>query len=192
MSVFNLIYMKLNKQIIVALVIMIAISALYRVLPGRPMGFAPQIAIALFAGSLFSKNRQYAFVLPLVSMFISDVLYQFLYVNNLTTIQGFYTGQLENYILIAATTVFGFGLQTNRLSKFITNFIAAPTAYFLISNFLVWLQGGGFHHPYTTIGLIQTMVDGLPFYAYSVAGTMVFGGVLFGSFRLMVPNFKSI
>ena len=43
--------MKLNKQIIVAILIMIATSALYRVLPGRPYGFAPQIAIALFGGS---------------------------------------------------------------------------------------------------------------------------------------------
>lgn len=50
--------MKLNKQIIAALVIMVTMSALYRVLPGRPLGFAPQIAIALFGGSLFaSKNN---------------------------------------------------------------------------------------------------------------------------------------
>ena len=47
--------MKLNKQIIAALVIMVAMSALYRVLPGRPFGFAPQIAIALFGGSLFAS-----------------------------------------------------------------------------------------------------------------------------------------
>ena len=71
--------MKLNKQIVLALVIMIATSALYRVMPGRPYGFAPQIAIALFAGSLFAKQKQYAFLLPIVSMFISDVLYQILF-----------------------------------------------------------------------------------------------------------------
>jgi hypothetical protein len=41
-------------------------------------------------------------------------------------------------------------------------------------------------------GLVQTMVDGLPFYPYSVAGTLVFGGVLFGSFRLIVPQFKTV
>jgi len=62
--------MRLNKQIIIALVIMIATSALYRVMPGRPYGFAPQIAIALFGGSLFSKHKQYAFLLPILSMFI--------------------------------------------------------------------------------------------------------------------------
>jgi len=184
--------MKLNKQIILALVIMIASSAIYRVLPGRPVGFAPQIAIALFGGSLFAKQKQYAFLLPLISMFISDLLYQVLFMNHLTSIQGFYEGQYINYILIAGTTIFGFGLQSNRLSKYIASFLAAPTVYFLASNFIVWASGGGYHHPYTLAGCMQTMVDGLPFYPNSVAGTLVFGAVLFGAFRLMVPKFKAI
>ncbi|MFY8166450.1 MAG: DUF6580 family putative transport protein, partial [Sediminibacterium sp.] len=63
--------MKLNKQIILALVIMIVTSALFRLMPGRPYGFAPQIAIALFGGSLFASKKQYAFLLPILSMFIS-------------------------------------------------------------------------------------------------------------------------
>jgi len=184
--------MKLNKQIIVAILIMIATSALYRVLPGRPYGFAPQIAIALFGGSLFVSKKQFAFILPILSMFISDVLYQVLFQFHLSPIQGFYEGQVFNYILIAATAVFGFGLQNNNLSKYIVGFLGAPTAYFLVSNALVWAQGGGYHHAINLTGFIQTMVDGLPFYTYSVAGTLVFGGVLFGSFRLFVPKFKAI
>ena len=94
--------MKLNKEIVIALIIMIVTSALYRVLPGRPFGFAPQIAIALFSGSLFVKNKHFAFLLPLVSMFLSDLMYQLLYVNHLSPIQGFYYGQWQNYLLIAA------------------------------------------------------------------------------------------
>ena len=82
--------MKLNKQIILAIAIMIATSALYRVLPGRPYGFAPQIAIALFGGSLFASRKQYAFLLPILSMFISDVLYQVLFYYHLSPMQGFY------------------------------------------------------------------------------------------------------
>jgi hypothetical protein len=184
--------MKLNKQIITALVIMIATSALYRVLPSRPYGFAPQIAIALFGGSLFASKRKYAFLLPILSMFISDVLYQVLYTYHLSPMQGFYQGQFLNYILIAGTAVFGFGLQSNKLSKYIIGFLAAPTVYFIVSNSLVWAQGGGYHHALNFSGFIQTMVDGLPFYPYSVAGTLVFGGVLFGSFRIFIPKFKAI
>ena len=171
---------------------MIATSALYRVLPGRPYGFAPQIAIALFGGSLFASKRKYAFLLPILSMFISDILYQVLYTYHLSPMQGFYQGQFLNYILIAGTAVFGFGLQINKLSKYIIGFLAAPTVYFIVSNSLVWAQGGGYHHALNFTGFIQTMVDGLPFYPYSVAGTLVFGGVLFGSFRILIPKFKAI
>jgi hypothetical protein len=184
--------MKLNKEIVIALIIMIATSALYRVLPGRPYGFAPQIAIALFSGSLFVKNKHFAFLLPLVSMFLSDLVYQVLYVNHLSPIQGFYDGQWQNYLLIAATAVFGFGLQTNSVSKFAGNFIAAPTVFFLISNFMVWASFGGYQRPMTASGLLQTMLDGLPFYGYSVAGTFVFGAVLFGGFKLVQPSLKAI
>ncbi len=184
--------MKLNKEIVIALIIMIVTSALYRVLPGRPFGFAPQIAIALFSGSLFVKNKHFAFLLPLFSMFLSDLLYQVLYVNHLTTIQGFYDGQWQNYLLIAATAIFGFGLQTNNVSKFAGNFIAAPTVYFLVSNFMVWASFGGYQRPLTASGLFQTMVDGLPFYGYSVAGTFVFGAVMFGGLKLIQPKLKAI
>jgi hypothetical protein len=184
--------MKLNKEIVIALMIMIVTTALYRVLPGRPFGFAPQIAIALFSGSLFVKNKQFAFLLPLISMFLSDLMYQVLYVNHLTSIQGFYDGQWQNYLLIAATAIFGFGLQTNNVSKFVGNFIAAPTAFFLVSNFMVWASYGGYQRPMTASGLLQTMVDGLPFYGYSVAGTFVFGAIMFGGFKLVQPTLKAI
>lgn len=127
--------MRLNKQIIIALVIMIATSALYRVMPGRPYGFAPQIAIALFGGSLFSKQKQYAFLLPILSMFISDLLYQVLFIYHLSPMEGFYSGQLLNYVLIAGTAVFGFGLQNNKVSKFVIGFLAAPTVYFWFPTF---------------------------------------------------------
>jgi len=184
--------MKLNKEIVIALIVMIATSALYRVLPGRPYGFAPQIAIALLSGSLFVKNKQFAFLLPIVCMFLSDLLYHVLYINHLSPIQGFYEGQWQNYLLIAATAIFGFGLQTNRVAQFAGNFIAAPTAYFLVSNFMVWASFGGYQRPMTSAGLIQTMVDGLPFYGYSVAGTLVFGAALFGGFKLLQPKLNPI
>jgi hypothetical protein len=184
--------MKLNKQVVLALVIMVAITALYRVLPGRPLGFAPQIAVALFSGSLFANKKQYSFLLPILSMLLSDIFYQLLFTNGLSSYQGFYSGQIENYLLIAATAVFGFSLQSSKPSKYVVSFLAAPTSYFLVSNFLVWAHGGGYHHGYSFTGLVQTMIDGIPFYPNSVAGTIVFGAILLGTFRLTVPKFKAI
>ena len=90
--------MKINKNTVWSLVLLVVIASLYRIIPNRPTGFAPQIAMALFAGSII-KDKKYSFLLPLLSMFISDALYEVLYINGLTQIAGFYSGQYINYIL---------------------------------------------------------------------------------------------
>lgn len=178
--------MKINRSLLISLVVMVLVSALYRILPNRPMGFAPQIAIGLFSGALFVKNKKWAFVLPLVSMFISDLLYQVLYSNGLTNIQGFYDGQLINYLLFAGLTCFGFLIQKNKVANVIVAALAAPTTYFIISNFLVWASNRGFglNRPKTFNGLLLCFNDALPFYKNSLLATVVFSAVLFGTYYL--------
>ncbi len=179
--------MKINRSLIISLVIMILVSALYRIMPNRPMGFAPQIAICLFSGALFVQNKKWAFLLPLLSMFISDLIYQGLYMAGLTEIYGFYGGQWVNYLLFGALTAVGFMLSNKKISNIILASLAGPTAYFLVSNFLVWMAtdlGYGLNRPRTFSGLILCYNDALPFYWNSLMGTVVFSAFLFGSYFL--------
>src|SRR5436309_1213273 len=99
--------MKITKQVVVSFILLVIICSLYRVMPGRPFGFAPQIAMAIFAGAII-KDKKLAFLLPLLSMFVSDALYEILYRNGVGNIPGFYGGQITNYILFGSMTVFGF------------------------------------------------------------------------------------
>ncbi len=177
--------MKLNKNVILSLVLLVVIAAIYRIIPGRPYGFAPQIAMSLFGGALFVKDKKWAFALPLISMFISDALYQILYTNGLTPIRGFYSGQWVNYLLFVGLVVIGFAVKMNKAISIFLGSIAAPTAFFLISNFLVWVNGGGYHHPKTFAGMIACYADAFPFYLNSLAGTVVFAAVLFGGYQLI-------
>jgi hypothetical protein len=154
-------------------------------MPNRPYGFAPQIALALFGGAFFVKNKKWAFSLPLISMFLSDLLYEGLFRFGYSEIEGFYSGQWINYLLIASLTVFGFLISEAKISKVILASIAAPTTYFFISNGLVWLGNGGYHRSRSMSGFIQTLVDGIPFYQNSVMGTIVFGAILFGGYSLL-------
>ena len=188
----NNIYMKISRSIIVALVLTIVASALYRIMPNRPMGFAPQIAIALFSGALCVNNKKLAFAMPLISMFISDLFFEVLYVNHLTDYQGFYSGQWLNYILIAGLAAFGFLIQTKKIASISLAFLAGPTAYFLLSNFTVWIGGGGWNRPKTFSGLMHCYVDGIPFYANSMIATFIFGAVLFGTYSLFTKNKEAI
>jgi len=177
--------MKQNKSLLLSLVILVLVAALYRIVPGRPYGFAPQWAMAIFGGAIFIKDKKWAFALPIISMLISDALYQLLYINGLSSIQGFYKGQFTNYLLFAGLTCIGFFIKTINVKNVLAAAIASPTLFFLVSNFLVWAGNGGYHRPKTFDGLLMSYNDGLPFYQNSVVGTIVFSAILFGSFVLL-------
>jgi len=180
--------MKLIKSNLLILFILILACALYRVWDNRPMGFAPQIAMALFAGSV-SKDKRFAFLFPILSLFISDLLYQFLYSQGLSTIKGFYHGQWENYLLIASITVIGFFINKNKIGQIFIGSLAGAVYFFLISNFMVWIGGGwdinNQPYPRSFSGLMLCYSEALPFFKWSVLSTLLFNGVFFGSFYLL-------
>ena len=179
--------MKIDKKIIVSFILLILIASLYRIMPGRPYGFAPQIAMAIFGGAII-KNKKFAFLLPILAMFVSDGLYELLYINGISAIPGFYGGQVTNYILFAGLTVFGFFIKNFNVKSIALSSLAAPTAYFLVSNFLVWASSSplaGWSRPKTFDGLLMCYADGLPFYPWSVAATFIFSAILFGSYYII-------
>ena len=176
--------MKMNKSIIGSLVLLIVVASLYRIIPGRPWGFAPQIAMALFGGAAI-KDKKWAFALPVFSMFLSDLLYHALYLNGLTIIPGFYHGQITNYLLFAGITCIGFLMKRIAVVPVVLYALITPTAYFLASNFIVWANGGGLRHPKTFAGLLQCYTDGFPFYQTSILATLFFSAILFGAYYLL-------
>lgn len=182
--------MKNSKQLAISFIILIIVASLYRIMPGRPYGFAPMIAMAIFGGAVI-KDKKFAFLFPLLAMFISDGLYQLLYINGVGNITGFYDGQLTNYILFGGLTVFGFFIKNFNIKKIAIASFAAPTVYFLISNFLVWASASplaGFARPKTFSGLLMCYSDGLPFYPWSVASTFIFSALFFGSYYFMITK----
>ena len=179
--------MKISRQLLISFLLLIVIASLYRIMPGRPYGFAPQWAMAIFGGAII-KDKKLAFILPLLSMFISDALYEVLYRNGVGNIQGFYEGQFTNYILFGLMTFFGFLIKNLNVGRIALASVAAPTAYFFLSNFMVWASNSplaGLGRPKTFNGLLLTLNDGLPFYAWSIAATLVFSAILFGSYFLI-------
>ena len=180
--------MKLNKSNLLVLFILILACALYRVWDSRPMGFAPQIAMALFAGSV-SKDKRFAFLFPVLSLFISDLLYQFLYSQGLSTIKGFYSGQWQNYLLIASITIIGFFINKKKIGQIFVGSLAGAVYFFLISNFMVWVGGGwdinNQPYPRSFSGLMLCYTEALPFFKWSVLSTLLFNGIFFGSFYLL-------
>lgn len=186
--------MKLNRSFLLAFGLLLLSASLYRVWEGRPYGFAPQIAMAIFGGAVI-KDKRWAFVLPLLSMLVSDALYQLFYVNGLSSIKGFYSGQWVNYILIAGLTVFGFALRRINVKNVLGFSVSGSLLFFLFSNFSVWLGGGGLNRPKNFEGLMMCYNDALAFHSEHgliqgfagnfILGDLFFCTILFGSFYLV-------
>jgi hypothetical protein len=180
--------MKANRNVLISFVLLVIIAAVYRAIPGRPWGFAPQIAMAIFGGS-FIKDKKLSFALPILSMLISDIFYQILYINGIGEIQGFYEGQITVYILFAALTVIGFFIKPEKPVQILGGSIIAPVIYFLTSNFMVWIEGAGLKRPKTFDGLMMCYNDALPFLKGSLYGTLFFSLILFGGAYLLKHYF---
>lgn len=179
--------MKQNK-ILVVFALLILSCALYRIVPGRPYGFAPQIAVALFGGAVL-KDKKWAFALPLFSMLLSDALYEALYRMNLGNMPGFYEGQGINYLLLAGACFLGMGVRKASFRNVAIVSVAGPVLFFLLSNLATWLGHGGYNLPMTSEGLFQTYVLALPFFYMSLLSTILFSAVFFGIWsRIEAPK----
>lgn len=144
-SLFN------KSQKIVLAIILFGILA--RLIP-HPPNFSPVTAIALFSGLNF-KNKKFAFLIPILILFISD-LFIGISVINIFVYSGFLlVVQLGSKI---------------RSIRFL-NIILASLIFFIISNFGVWIIG----YPKTIDGLILCYTMAIPFFGYSLAGDLFFG-----------------
>ena len=179
--------MKIDKSIVASFVLLVVIASLYRIMPGRPLGFAPQIAMALFAGSII-KDKKFSFLLPILSMLVSDIIYEVLFTLNISSIPGFYSGQLLNYILFGAVTVIGFVIKKENVLHIAAGSLAGATFYFIASNLVVWIGGGlalnNLPYAKTWDGLTTCLAAGLPFYNGSLYATLFFSSILFGGYFL--------
>jgi uncharacterized protein DUF6580 len=180
-------FMGNKKTTILVFVLLVIVCGLYRAWDNRPWGFAPQIAMALFAGSVI-KDKRFSFLVPLFSMLVSDLVYQFLYSRGLTPIKGFYEGQWVNYILFTAITVIGFFIRYNKIGSILLGSLGGVIFYFILSNFFTWLGGGldinNQPYPKTFDGLITCYVAALPFVKTSLWSTLLFSTIFFGSYNL--------
>lgn len=176
--------MKTPRANVILAVILILIAALYRIVPGRPFGFEPMIAIAIFGGAVVA-DKKWAFTLPMFAMLLSDLLYEMLTRAGIVNMPGFYEGQWLNYLLLAGITFFGIFMKRITFINVAVAAIAAPLVYFILSNTAVWLGGGGYARPRTGAGWVMALEDGLPFLKWSVVSSVVFCAVLFGGYALV-------
>jgi hypothetical protein len=164
-----------------ALAGLIVLAALTRLLP-HPPNFSPVEAIALFGGAYFAA-RGWALVVPLVAMFLSDLALGL--VNGGIYFDYFASaGFLLVYACIALSTVLGFGLRGRVNGARVLGYsLVGSVLFFLVTNFGAWL--GSPAYPQNAAGLTAAYVAGIPFFQWTVLGTLFYSAMLFGGFALL-------
>ena len=163
------------------LVAFILVAALTRVLP-HPPNFSPVVAIALFGGACFG-SRQWAFIVPLAAMLVSDLV--------LASINGgLYASWFSGfgiwlgYGCVALVTALGLGLRGKVDGLRVLGYaLGGSVLFFLVSNFGAWLADP--MYPKTVGGLGMAYTAGIPFFQWTVLGTLFYSALLFGGFALL-------
>jgi len=176
--------MKISGRLIVFTLILIVLSTACKFFFGPDLawsGFSPVIAIALFSGFII-RQKDISFLLPLIALFASDAAIQLLYEKNLFPYPGFYSGQWRNYLILLSATLIGWALKGRKTTHLAAGSVIAPTVFFLLSNFNVWMNQDVLY-PKNFSGLMTCYAAGLPFYKNALIATIVFLPVILFSYN---------
>lgn len=146
-----------NKDILFSVAI-ILLAALLRLVPHLP-NFTPIGAMALFGGMYLEKK--YAFILPLLALFVSDLLL------------GFHTTIPFVYGSFILSGFIGMWIKKNRTGKrTVFGILLSSVLFFFITNFGVWLTSGMYEK--SSRGLIEAFVMALPFFRNTIFGDLLY------------------
>lgn len=149
-------------------------------------GFSPFIAIALFSGMII-RDRGISFLLPLLSVFISDAVIHVLFKQGLFPYAGFYDGQWKQYAILMLCTLMGLVLKGNSYRSLLIGAIGAPTVFFLVSNFNVWLSQEVIYSQDFN-GLMACYTAALPFYKNALIATIVFLPIILFTYNYLMAR----
>ena len=172
---------KQDTSLVIIAILMVLAAAISRLVL-YPNNLSPIIGMSLFAGAVI-KDKKLAFAMPLLAMFLSDVMFE---VFNVAP--GFWGWwQLLNYGALALITCIGFFLKKINVINVTAFSIASTITFYLISNSISFFVDLEVYHLYAPnfSGYIDCMVAGLPFMARGFLVDLTYCGILFGGYYLL-------
>ena len=171
-----------NYLVILAALIVLGVAG--RLLP-HPPNFTPMAAIALFAGFIFIK-RYMAIVAIIVTMLLCD----FFAFGSLSANWFGSKSMFVVYLALLFPIIFKNFLQ-KKLSvlKIAGASLASSVVFFVATNFVVWAFSPMYAK--TLEGLILCYTMAIPFFQNTLAGNLVWSGVIFGAY-FALRNYSNI
>jgi hypothetical protein len=166
---------KLNSSFtyLVILAALIALGVAGRLLP-HPPNFTPMAAIALFAGFIFVK-RYMSIVAVVATMLLTDY-FAFGYLS-----PDWFASKsmMVVYMALLFPVVFrGFLQKKLGVMRIAGAALASSTVFFIATNFAVWAFSPMYEKTFAGLALCYTMA--IPFFQNTIAGDMMWSGIVFG------------
>jgi len=159
--------------------IVIVLATLARFIP-HAWNFSPVYGSLLFGGANMKRRDSVWF--PALTLGASDVvLTKFIYHLNVGWEELI---QMAAFVSIA---MIGWVLQKRfSIGRLAFACLAAPTAFYIISDFGVWAGYGSY--PHTWSGLVACYIAAIPFQGRITASTVLFSAILFGGQQIYVAR----
>ena len=161
-----------TKVLLIASIIFLV--SLTRLVPHLP-NFTPVLALAIFGGA-YLPNRIIALSLPILAMFLSDLII------------GFHSHIYAVYITIIVLSLLGNMIKTKNIKNLAIIGFAGSLIFFMITNFSVWLSGG--LYPLTIDGLLECYIMAIPFFHNTLISTLLFLGILFFGYTFAEKKYQ--
>jgi len=145
--------------------------------------FTPVGAMALFGGAYFSDKWK-AFLVPLLTLFISDIALDYLYFGKLML---FYSGALPVYIAFAIMVLIGTYIKKVNVTNVVLGALGAVLVHWIITDIDPWLQGTMYAKSFYGYG--ESLIAAIPFERGMLLGNLIYGAILFGGFELAKSKF---
>lgn len=168
----------------ITLITMILAAAATRVLP-HPWNFTAVGAMCLFGGATFQR-RSLAFIVPLLALFVSDLVIAF------TTYDGDLASMtMFKYSLFGLTVLMGMAIRERaNLTNVLGMSLAASVMFFLLSNGHYWYTAT--LYPHTPEGLLTCYIAAIPFAQNMLYANVFYSVVLFGGLHLLQQRWPAL
>ena len=168
---------KLNSGFtyLVILAVLITLGVAGRLLP-HPPNFTPMAAIALFAGFIFMKK--YMAVVAVVAVMLLTDYFAFGYLS-----PDWFASKsmMVVYLALLFPIVFrGFLQKKLGVLRIAGAALASSTVFFVATNFAVWAFSPMYEKTWAGLVLCYTMA--IPFFQNTIAGDIMWSGIVFGSY----------
>jgi hypothetical protein len=148
--------------------------------------FSPLGAMAIFGGACFNRKWK-AIAFPLLTLFLSDVILHQTVFKSYGN--GFlYSGWFWVYGAFALMTIAGrWIMKRPSLMNFFGVVITCVIIHWFITDLGVWM--GSELYSRDMRGYFECLVAAIPYELKFLAGTVVYGGILFGAFEYMKQRY---